>query len=61
MDLSLYVPKLVEVVAPLRQLTEKATPFHWQPQQDEALEKVKTLVAMAPVLKFYNVHDKVTI
>ena len=59
--LSLYLPKLAEVVAPLRQLTEKATPFHWQTQQEQALEDVKALVTMAPVLKFYNVYQEVTI
>ena len=59
--LSRYLPKLAEVVAPLRQLTEKATPFYWKTQQEQALEKVKTLVTTAPVLKFYNVHEEVTI
>jgi len=59
--LSRYLPKLAEVVAPLRQLTEKATPFHWQTQQEQALEDVKALVTTAPVLKFCNVHEEVTI
>ena len=59
--LSRYLPKLAEVVAPLSQLTEKATPFYWQTHQEQALEKVKALVTTAPVLKFYNVHEEVTI
>jgi len=42
-------------------LTEKATPFFWQTQQEQAFKEIRTLVTSAPVLKFYNVHDEVTI
>ena len=59
--LSRYLPKLAEVVAPLRQLTEKAIPFYWETQQEKAFKEMKMLVTTAPVLKFYNVSEEVTI
>ena len=59
--LSRYLPKLAEVVAPLRQLTEKAIPFYWETQQEKAFKEMKMLVTSAPVLKFYNVSEEVTI
>ena len=45
--LSRYLPKLAEVVAPLRQLTEKAIPFYWETQQEKAFKEMKMLVTTA--------------
>ena len=59
--LSRYLPKLAEVVAPLRTLTEKSVPFYWQSQQQQSFEQVKKLVTTTPVFKFYNVEEEVTI
>ena len=55
--LSRYLPRLAEVVAPLRQLTEKATPISsGRHNNEQAFEEVKhySLVTTTPVLKFYN-------
>ena len=59
--LSRYLPKLAEVVAPLRKLTEKSTSFYWQSQQQQSFEQVKKLVTTTPVLKFYQAEEEVTI
>ena len=59
--LSRYLPRLAEVIAPLRKLTEKTTPFHWQTQQEQSFEQVKKLVTTTPVLKYYNAEEEVTI
>ena len=48
--LSRFLPKLAEVVGPLRKLTEKEVLFTWQTDQDNALATVKQLVTTAPVL-----------
>jgi len=49
------------VAAPLQSLTEKLAVFNWQSQQEEAFSNLKTLIAKAPVLKFYNVTEEATI
>ena len=59
--LSCFLPQLAEVVAPLRQLTEKSIPFYWHTQQESAFEQVRKLVTNSLVLKFYDVSDDVTI
>lgn len=59
--LSRFLPKLADVVGPLRQLTEKDTIFTWQTNQDKALNTVKQLVTTAPVLRYYDVTEEVTV
>ena len=59
--LSSFLPRLAEVAEPLRRLTEKQVPFHWQSAQEEAMQTIKELVVSAPVLKFYDVSDEVTV
>ena len=56
-----FLPRLAEVAAPLRALTEKSAVFTWQSQQEEAFNTLKTLITKAPVLKFYNVTNEATI
>ena len=59
--LSRFLPKLADVVGPLRQLTEKDTIFTWQTDQDKALNTVKQLMTTAPVLRYYDVTKEVTV
>ena len=59
--LARFLPNLAEVVAPLHKLTEKDVPFFWESQQQAAFDQVKQLVTSAPVLKFYNVAEEVTL
>ena len=46
---------------PLRRLTDKEALWTWPSQQEEAFQNVKRLVSYQPVLKYYNVHEEVTI
>ena len=59
--LSRFLPRLAEVAAPLRVLTEKSAVFTWQSQQEEAFNTLKALITKAPVLNFYNVTEEATI
>ena len=59
--LSRFLPQLAQVAAPLRQLTEHSAIFSWQSQQEEAFQSLKKMITMSPVLKFYDVAEKVTI
>ena len=38
--------------APLHQLTQKGTPFHWDAQRQEAFNSLKMALTQAPILAF---------
>ena len=59
--LAKFLPRLSEVAQPLRNLTLTNAQFMWSEQHDKAFDEVKKLVANHPVLKYYNINDKVTI
>ena len=59
--LSRFLPHLSEICEPLRRLRDKGALYTWQSQQEEAFQNVKRLVSHQPVLKYYNVHEEVTI
>ena len=59
--LSRFLPRLSEVVGPLRHLTEKDAVFDWQSGQDTAFTTIKQLVTTAPALRYYDVTEEVTI
>ena len=59
--LSLYLPSLSTVDAPLRELEKQDMLFHWDPLQQESFEKIEKLVSEAPVLQYYNVSKPATI
>ena len=59
--LSRFLPHLSETCEPLRRLTDKGALWTWQSQQEDAFQNVKRLVSHQPVLKYYNVHEEVTI
>ena len=59
--LSRFLPQLAEMVQPIRQLTEKNVEFMWQTQQASALDRVKKCLTDAPILRYYDVKEEVTI
>ena len=59
--LAKFLPKLSEIVQPIRELTTKDTRPIWSRQHDEAFEQVKELVTSHPVLKYYNMNTEVTL
>ena len=59
--LSRYLPQLSAVAEPLRKLSEKNALFMWQSSQEEAFQEIKQLLVSAPVLKYYDVKDEVTV
>ena len=52
--LARFLPRLSEVLEPLRKLTVKDTPWVWSEIQDQAFQEVKRLVTIAPVLAYYD-------
>ncbi|KAL8597750.1 hypothetical protein ACOMHN_001709 [Nucella lapillus] len=59
--LSKFLPKLSDVLEPIRQLTRTDVAWTWTPTHDKAFETVQKLVTEAPVLAFYNPEEELTI
>ena len=59
--LSKFLPHLADVTKPLRALTQKETAWVWEEPQQKAFEDLKTLASSAPVLRYYNIQDEVTL
>lgn len=53
--------QLSTVCEPLRRLTDKDAIWAWLPQHEQAIEKVKLLVTSAPVLRYYDIKEEITI
>ena len=52
--LSKFLPKLADVMEPIRRLTRKNAEWNWSEEQGSALRKVKSLAKYAPVLRYYD-------
>ena len=59
--LAKFLPQLSTVSEPLRRLTDKDSEFDWLPQHEEALQQIKKLISVAPVLRYYDVNLPVTL
>ena len=59
--LSKFLPQLSEVCEPLRALTLKETVWCWLDAHDQAFSKVKELVAAAPLLRYYDPAEELTL
>uniref|UniRef100_A0A8C4RHI8 Gypsy retrotransposon integrase-like protein 1 n=1 Tax=Erpetoichthys calabaricus TaxID=27687 RepID=A0A8C4RHI8_ERPCA len=56
-----FIPNLSNILAPLRQLTEKNVEWTWNYEQETAWNEVKKLLIKEPVLKFYDPHKPIKI
>ena len=52
--LSKFSARLSEIVEPIRELAEDKVPFNWGPEHQSAFIQMKTGIASAPILPFYN-------
>ena len=59
--LARFVPHLSDVCEHLHRLTDKESLWDWQSSQEQAYQQIKQLVTEAPVLRYYNVADAVTL
>ena len=59
--LSKFLPHLAEITKPLCELTQKNTTLVWEHPQQYALDKLKEAVMSTPVLRYYNLNEKVTL
>ena len=59
--LARYLPKLSDVMEPIRRLTHSDVEFEWGEKQDKAFNDVKRLVTESPVLAYYDPRKELTI
>ena len=59
--LAKFMPRLSNVMEPLRQLTHKEAEWKWVHEHNAAFEKIKRMVAATSVLKYYNPDEELTI
>ena len=59
--LSRYVPRLSEVIQPINVLTHNDVVWEWTHVQDEAFNKLKTLLSEAPVLAYFDSSKSLSI
>ena len=56
-----FLPRLSDITKPLRDLTRQDVEWHWDELQERAFEKLKEAVSVSPILRYYNLREKVTI
>ena len=59
--LSKFMPRLSEVCELLRRLTMKDVEWHWTEHQEQAFNKLKQLVTVAPVLEYFEPNEELTL
>lgn len=59
--LAKFLPLLSDMTEPLRRLEDKDVDWCWLAQYQKAFTTVKEYLAKAPVLKYYDVNEEVTI
>ena len=59
--LAKFLPNLSDVAKPLRDLTLDNAVFHWDSEQSKAWTSIKEMVGQTPILRFYSIHDEVTV
>ena len=56
-----FMPKLSEVMEPIRNLTCKENEWKWTHEHDAAVKRIKEMATTSPPLKYYNPEDALTI
>lgn len=51
-----FIPSYADVVAPLLQLTHQEVPWRWGREEQDAFEKLKSRLAQAPTIKYFNIR-----
>ena len=59
--LAKFLPKLSQVMKPLRKLTHKGIEWYWGKAEEKAFTEVKQLVTQAPVLAHYSPKKELVI
>ena len=52
--LARFMPRLPEVMEPIRSLTRSNTEWEWTELQDNSMKEIKRMVIEAPMMAFYD-------
>ena len=59
--LSKFMPRLSDLMMPIRKLMHKDIEWNWGKEQSNALKEIKHVITNAPVLAFFNQNKQLTI
>ena len=59
--LSRFLPRLAEVMEPIRRLTHKNEKWSWGDEQEAAFQAVKELISKAPVLTYFKSEEPLVV
>ena len=59
--LARFLPKLSDVMEPIRRLTHQDVEWRWSEEQGKAFREIKHLVTSAPILRYYDQEKELTI
>ena len=59
--LSKFLLRLSDITKPLRDLTHQDVEWHWDEPQESSFEQLKEAVSVSPILRCYNLREKVAI
>jgi len=59
--LSKFLPKISTITEPLRELERKDHQWNWTKQHQECYEQIKRLICEAPVLRYFNPDEEITL
>lgn len=49
-----FIKDFSKIARPLNNLTKKETPFHWDPDQQQAFDTLRDAFVSAPILQIWN-------
>lgn len=56
-----FIPDISTVTEPLRVLLRSDTQWHWGPEQEDAITKIKDRLTSAPVLQYFDLEKSTTL
>lgn len=59
--LAKFLPRISDVMLPIRQLTKTRVPWTWGEAQSKAFDEIKQLISQSPLLRYYVPHKPLTI
>ena len=59
--LSKFIPRYASITAPLRNLTQKDTKFHWNKEEQDAFEKLKDSLTSENTMIYFNPNKPIVV
>ena len=56
-----FLPHLINITKPLRDLTQQDIVWTWEEPQKQALESLKDAVIRTSILRYFNVKEEITV